>query len=130
MIQFLIETFLIAFLAGIAGAVWYKELRTEMPQKVQKFFLDHSNAWWYKPTWGCVKCISGNMGLRWFLWLELLPGLFLTPTGDYFYPALCYIQNPLAFIVGPVMASCVAIFVGLGATRFLSYLESTTHKYQ
>ena len=129
MIDFLLETLLIALGAGIFAAVYYKVLRKEAPAVVQKFMADHETAWWIKPVWECACCISGQCGLWSYMLLEWLPAFRGTPIGEYDLPTLVWLNNPAAYVFGLIMCITGSVFFGMLAVRALSWLQKTTHNY-
>jgi hypothetical protein len=98
--MYYLEILLLAICTGLVAAVYRGVLAYE-PILNWWFKIGdrYEKKWFYKPIWGCIRCIAGQFGLWGFVFLEAIPG----------HPG----ANPFAYFAGLVTAICVSILVGM-----------------
>lgn len=127
MVTFFLETLLLALGSGIVGAVYRGVLAYEPVLNWWfRFGNRYEGRWFFAPVWGCVKCISGQLALWFYLFIEILPawtrhGGQISTIGR---PALYYTANPAAFILGLILAICGAILTAIILAPIIKKLEN------
>lgn len=112
--QFLFESLMIGILSGIIAAVYRGVLAYE---PILNWWFRFGNRfekkWFFKPIWGCVLCISGQIALWATVLIEVVPAIsthYRQISAIAGHPVE-YIRNPFALIFGAVTAVCAAIVV-------------------
>lgn len=98
---------------------WYRKRTTAQvvkPVSTSMYVTEHhgkelDTQWWWKPLWGCAKCVSGQMAL-WTYWFIYWPA---TPQSAYQW--LCLGGYWIAFI-------SVTILFSMGLMNFVRWSES------
>lgn len=109
----IIEAVVIAGGAGIIAAVYRCILAYE---PIMSWWFRFGNRfekkWFFKPIWGCQRCIGGQMGLWFYVFVEIMPRI-ATETGQISQigqSATICIQDIFSFIFGLLIAICGAIY--------------------
>jgi hypothetical protein len=113
---FFIEIILLAFCCGTIAAVYRNILAYEPVLNWWfKFGQRFEKRWFFAPIWGCVRCISGQFGLWFFVFLEILPGF--QETGYTFLEIF-------GLIFGLLFTICASILFAIVLSRLIKYLET------
>lgn len=121
------EAFIIAFTAGIIAAVYRGVLAYE---PVLNWWFRWGNnfedRWFFNPIWGCVKCISGQMGLWAFVFLEIIPAIWSPggQNGGNTSAATMYSQTGAAWVISLLLAICGAILTAMVLSRLITILKN------
>jgi hypothetical protein len=105
MYLFFIECFLLAAGCGTIAVVYRWVLAYE---KIMGWWFHFGNRfegrWFFPPIWGCHKCISGQMGLWFYVFLEIFRGFEATNT---------LVLEIFRHIFGLLLTICMAIFTAI-----------------
>lgn len=114
MINFFIETLLLALCCGTIAAVYKGWLAYEPVLNWWfRFGNKYETRWFFNPVWGCVKCIAGQLALWFYLFIEIMPAMF-TERGQIStvgVPSLYFIANPIAWLFGLIWTICAAMLI-------------------
>lgn len=114
--EILLHALLFGFIAGMVAAIYKEVLAYEKVlnwwfrwgQKFEKKTI-------YQPIWGCVRCISGQIGLWSWVIFEISPYLWLDDQLTYEWLFLIY---------GLIIAICFAIFTAINVAQLIHYYEN------
>ncbi len=117
MIVFFIECLFIALGCGIIGAVYRGILAYE---PILNWWFKFGNRhfekrWFYAPVWGCVKCITGQIALWSFTFLEIIPLILEKNTG---------ILEIFGLFFGLLFSICGSILIAIVLAPIISKLEN------
>lgn len=120
MINSFLEIYFIAISAGLIAAI-YKGILAYEPVLNWwfRFGNKYEGKWFFPPIWGCIRCISGQMGLWAFIFLKVIP-LYLTfdtLEGDLIY------LNIAATIFQLIACICMAIFTGTSLIKIVTEIK-------
>jgi hypothetical protein len=116
MFDYFFECFFIALGCGVIGAVYRGILAYETILNWWfRFGSRFEKRWFYEPMWGCVKCITGQLALWWFLFLEIIPRFLET-------------QRPVmeisTLLFGLLFTICGAILTAIILALLITKLEN------
>ena len=106
MIGTFLATIFISVAAGVIAAVYLKILAYEPVLNWWfKFGNKFEGRWFYPPIWGCIRCVSGQMGLWAFIFLKVTPMIMEFEYLDK-YISIVVTAFELIFCI------CLAIYIG------------------
>lgn len=115
MFNYFLDCLFLALGCGVVGAIYRGLLAYEPVLNWWfKFGARYEKRWFYPPVWGCVKCITGQLALWWFLILETIPRLLETKT---------LILEIFALLFGLLFTICSAILTAIVLAPIISKLK-------
>lgn len=112
MFPLLLDCFALALGCGVVAAIYRGVLAYEPVLNWWfRFGNRYEGRWFFAPVWGCVKCISGQLALWFFLFTEL------AGAWDGY-------RNPLAILFGLLLTICGAILTAIILAPIIQKLEN------
>lgn len=110
--------------AGIMGAV-YRHILSDEPVLHWwfRFGQRFENTWFFKPVWGCHRCISGQLALWAFLLLRILPAV-VTHWGQIWRISTWSVgmfTGGVCLLFGLVLAICAAVGTAEFVAKGINY---------
>lgn len=116
MLYYFLNCLFLALGCGVIGAIYRGLLAYEPVLNWWfRFGARFEKRWFYAPVWGCVKCITGQLALWWFTFLETIPRLLETKTP---------LMEIFALLFGYLFTICGAILMAIVLAPIIAKLEN------